>query len=109
ADAALDVVIADGGGEVAESRQVPQGACLVAETHVFLIGGRPGHSLHAGLGDDADEAVRVFVDVRGEHHAVDHGEDAGINADADGEGEDHDEGEKRIAADDEEEIAYVLP
>ena len=85
------------------------GARVVAQAHVFLVPNLPGLTIQAGFGEDAEEAVRILVDVRGEHHAIDDGEHAGIDADADGEGEDHHERQQRIAADDAAAVAYVFP
>src|ERR1035441_2693380 len=48
-----------------------------------------GHAWQARLGNHAEEAGRVLIDGRAEHHAVHHGEDAGIDAHAAGQGEDH--------------------
>ena len=109
ADAAAGIVIADERGEVAERGELAQGAGLVAEVQVFLIGDAAGSTLQARFGDDADEGVGILVDMRLDHHAVDHGKDAGIDADADGEGEDHHEGEQRVAADDAAAVENVFP
>ena len=109
ADAAASIVIADQRGEVAECGQLAHGAGLVAEVQVFLIGDAAGNALQARNGNDAYEGFRVLVDMRPDHHAVDHGKDAGIDPDADGEGEDHHQGEQRIAADDAAAVAHIFP
>src|SRR6185369_3174720 len=69
--------------------------------------GPPGGPL-AILGDDADEAARVTRDVRRHGDGAEDGEDAGVDADPDGEGEDHDGGEQRTAPDEPHSVADIL-
>ena len=61
-----------------------------------------------GFGNHADEAVRVSVHVRPERQAVDHGEDAGVDADAHRQCQHHHRGEQRIAADQAEAVAHIF-
>ena len=76
---------------------------LVPEVHVHRVGDAgEGRALAVGASPDRpggiehDEALRLLDGQDAQEHLVHQGEDRGVGADAEGQGEDHHEGEARV-------------